>query len=193
MILQNLKNKKLILASKSPRRQALLEGLDLSFEIRLKEVEEIYPPDLALKDIPSYLSELKAAAFQKDLKQDEILITADTIVILGNQILEKPKSIDEARKMLTALSGQTHTVVTGVCIQSPHKKEVFSEQTSVTFGTMTNEEIDYYIETYQPFDKAGSYGAQEWLGYVAISELNGSYFNVMGLPIHRVYQELKKF
>lgn len=192
-MLKNLQGKKLILASKSPRRQALIAGLDIDFEIRLKEVEEIYPSDLAPELVPEFLAKLKAEPFLDSLEDSEILLTSDTIVILDGRIMEKPKSEDEAKRMLTELSGHTHVVVTGVCISSNEQQKVFANQTKVTFLELTEEEIAFYISKYKPFDKAGSYGAQEWLGYVAIEKLEGSFYSVMGLPLHQVYQALKEF
>lgn len=192
-MLHNLKDKNIILASKSPRRQALLKGLDIEFEIRTKEVEEIYPDHLLNEKVPAYLAELKSSAFEGELNDNDVLITSDTVVILDDQILEKPGSREEAIEMIEQLAGKTHTVVTGVCIRSNTKKDTFSNQTKVTFSPMTKEEIEYYIDTCQPYDKAGSYGCQEWLGYVAIEKMEGSFYSVMGLPLHQVYQALKAF
>lgn len=192
-MLDNLKNKKLILASKSPRRQELLKGLGLSFEIRTKEIEEVYPDTIQAEKVPEYLAEKKAAEFLPELQPGEIIITSDTIVIHQGLIMEKPLSVEEAHSMLRRLADSEHTVVTAVCIQSHEKKILFSDFTQVTFGPLTDEEIVYYVEHYKPFDKAGSYGAQDWIGYVAIQKLSGSYFNVMGLPVHRVYHALKSF
>ncbi len=192
-MLENLLNKKIILASKSPRRQELLKGLGLNFEVRTKDIEETYSADLRAEDVPVFLSEKKANEFLHELKSGEIIITSDTIVIHQGKILEKPKSKEEAHEMLRRLADSEHIVVTGVCIQSLEKKIVFSDLTLVEFSALTDEEIDFYIENYKPFDKAGSYGAQDWIGFVAIKKLTGSYFNVMGLPVHRVYAELKNF
>ena len=189
----NFSQHKIILASKSPRRQELLKGLDLDFEIRLKEVEELYPENLTAQKVPEYLSKLKAGAFQDDLKDQELLITSDTIVILDNEILEKPKSEEDAKSMIRKMSGKTHDVVTGVALTSANKQVVFSDTTEVTFDDLEESEIEYYVSKYQPFDKAGAYGVQEWIGYVAIKKLVGSYYNVMGLPVHKLYKELKKF
>lgn len=192
-MLENLQNKKIILASKSPRRQELLKGLGLNFEVRTKDIEETYSADLIAEDVPAFLSEKKANEFLHELKSGEIIITSDTIVIHQGKILEKPRSKEEAHEMLRRLADSEHIVVTGVCIQSLEKKVVFSDLTLVEFSALTDDEIDFYIENYKPFDKAGSYGAQDWIGFVAIKKLTGSYFNVMGLPVHRVYAELKKF
>lgn len=192
-MLENLNDKKIILASKSPRRQELLKGLGLTFEVRTKDIEETYAADLRAEDVPVFLSEKKANEFLHELKSGDIIITSDTIVIHQGKILEKPQSKEEAHEMLRRLADSEHVVVTGVCIQSLEKKVVFSDLTLVEFSALTDEEIDFYIENYKPFDKAGSYGAQDWIGFVAIKKLTGSYFNVMGLPVHRVYAELKKF
>jgi septum formation protein len=192
-MLENLQNKIIILASKSPRRQELLKGLGLNFEVRTKDIEETYSADLRAEDVPVFLSEKKANEFLHELKSGEIIITSDTIVIHQGKILEKPRSKEEAHEMLRRLADSEHIVVTGVCIQSLEKKVVFSDLTLVEFSALTDDEIDFYIENYKPFDKAGSYGAQDWIGFVAIKKLTGSYFNVMGLPVHRVYAELKKF
>ena len=192
-MLKNLESKNIILASKSPRRQELLKGLDINFDIQIREIEEVYPTDMLPQEVPEYLSKLKAAAFKNDLSANDILITSDTIVILGDEILEKPKSEEEAKNMIRKMSGKTHTVVTGVSITTSQKQVAFSDQTQVTFCELSTEEIDYYIEKYQPYDKAGAYGVQEWIGYVAIHKLEGSYFTVMGLPLHRLYEQLKSF
>ena len=177
----------------SPRRKELLAGLDILFEIKTKEIEESYPTTLEAENVPVYLAEKKAKAFSNYLTENTIVITADTIVIQGTEILEKPKSKQEAKAMLAKLSGKSHIVITGVCIQSNKKKIVFSDKTVVDFMVLTTDEISYYIEKYKPFDKAGSYGVQEWIGYVGIEQLQGSYYNVMGLPVHKVYKALKDF
>ena len=192
-MLDNLAGKRIILASKSPRRQELLKGLDISFEIQLKDIDESYPSSLDPHEVPVFLAEKKAAAFMESLTENTIIITSDTIVIQDGDILEKPKSIEEAKEMLHKLEDYSHTVVTGVCIQSLTKIIVFSDHTRVHFMPLTTAEIDYYVEKYQPFDKAGSYGVQEWIGYIGIEKLEGSYFNVMVLPVHKVYAALKEF
>ena len=192
-MLDNLAGKRIILASKSPRRQELLKGLDISFEIQLKDIDESYPSSLDPHEVPVFLAEKKAAAFMESLTENTIIITSDTIVIQDGDILEKPKSIEEAKEMLHKLEDYSHTVVTGVCIQSLTKKIVFSDHTRVHLMPLTTAEIDYYVEKYQPFDKAGSYGVQEWIGYIGIEKLEGSYFNVMGLHVHKVYAALKEF
>jgi len=192
-MLSHLKSKKIILASKSPRRQELLKGLDIQFEIKTKEVDESYPLTMKPEQVPVFLAEKKADAFVDLLEKDTILITSDTIVIQGKNILEKPNSIEEGKAMIRKLSGQVHTVVTGVCIRTLEKIISFSDETRVLFTDLTDDEIDYYMKNYQPFDKAGSYGVQEWIGYVGIERLEGSYYNVMGLPVHKVYTALKTF
>ncbi|WP_461630192.1 Maf-like protein [Labilibaculum euxinus] len=192
-MLNNLKDYQLILASQSPRRHQMLKELGLIFEIRTKEVEEIYPEGLIPDQIPVYLAELKAKAFGADFKSNELVITADTIVCVDDWILGKPNDRDDAVKMLNALSGRSHQVISGVCLMSKDKKISFSTTTNVHFKALSEEEIDYYIDNYKPFDKAGAYGIQEWIGFIGIDGIEGSYFNVVGLPIQRLYQELLKF
>jgi septum formation protein len=191
-MLQNIPYK-IVLASKSPRRQFLLKELGLDFELRTLEVEEDFPETLAREEIPLYLCEHKAAAFYNDLADDELVITADTIVWINGKVMNKPADRAEAIAMLTELSGNVHQVYTGVCLQSLYKKAVFYDMTAVHFKTLSPDEIAYYVDKYQPYDKAGAYGAQEWIGYVAIDKIEGSYFNVMGLPVHKLYNELLKF
>jgi septum formation protein len=183
--------KKLILGSGSPRRKELLAGLGFDFEVRTKDTDEHYPESLALADVPEYLAELKAKALFADLSEEEIVLCADTIVILKGRILGKPTSREEAIEMLTELSGETHEVITGVFIGNKSFQTCFSDRTEVTFGKLTQSEIANYIDNYKPYDKAGSYGVQEWIGYVAVEKMNGSYTTVMGLPTHLVYRELK--
>ena len=184
---------KIILASNSPRRKELLGGLDIDFSVRvLPGVDESYPDHLPKVDVAQYVSAKKAEAYKATIADDELVITADTIVICDNQVLGKPHGADEARAMLTLLSGRTHMVVTGVCLTTKEKQSQFSVVTNVTFDRLTPDEIDYYINTYRPFDKAGAYGIQEWIGYVGVTRLEGSYFNVMGFPVQRVYKELQK-
>lgn len=192
MLKQHLEGKNIILASKSPRRQQLLKGLDIDFEVRTKEVDENYPPSLKDLEIPKYLAKKKAAAFKDELKENEILITCDTIVSLNGEIIEKPADYDHAFEMLSKLSGKMHLVYTGVCITTTSSQISFTDKTEVYFKQLTKEEIDYYITHYKPFDKAGSYGIQEWIGYIAIEKINGDFFNVMGLPLRLAYQELTK-
>lgn len=192
MLREKLKNYKLILASGSPRRQQFFKDLDVDFEIRIKEVEEVYPPELKAEAITNYLAVLKSEAFEGSLQSNEILVTSDTIVWHENQALGKPRDFDEAFQMLRSLSGKTHTVITSVCFKTQDKIDVISEQTPVTFHPLSDLEIDYYLQNYKPYDKAGSYGIQEWIGYIGVAKIEGSYPNVMGLPIDKVYQHLMK-
>lgn len=189
----NKLNKKVILASKSPRRQELLKGLYIDFEIRTKDIDESYPNHLQEAEIPSFISEKKAAAFADDIEADELLITSDTVVCLNGKVLEKPKSLEEGKQMLRELSGQTHTVYSAVCLMDTEKKIIFCDQTEVTFKPLDEEEIEFYINQFQPLDKAGAYGVQEWIGYIAIKKMTGSYYTVMGMPMHLLYDELKKW
>lgn len=184
---------KLVLASKSPRRQQLLQGLDVPFTVRTMEVDEVFPEHLQREEIPLYLSKLKAEAFKPTLQHQELVITADTVVWINNSVLNKPESAEEAREMLRLLSGNTHQVYTAVTLTSSQHSLSFFDQTDVTFRQLTAEEMAYYVEKYRPFDKAGAYGAQEWIGYIAMERLVGSYFNVMGLPVHKLYQALQQF
>lgn len=188
-----INNYKIILASKSPRRKELLAGLDLPFEVIVHEVDEIFPDDLPMEEIPVYLAKLKAEPFINELKSDTLVITADTIVWIDGTVLGKPNDYQHADAMLRQLSGKKHVVVTGVCLTTKAKQVVFSASTDVWFKDLNDDEIDYYLKNYQPYDKAGSYGVQEWIGYIAIERIEGSYFNVMGLPVQRLYEELKKF
>ncbi len=190
MLNEKLKNKHLILASGSPRRQHFLKELNLEFEIRLKEIDENYPSHLKEEEITDYLAILKAKSFIEELKQDDILITADTIVWLDGKAIGKPKNHEEAKKMLASLSGKTHKVISSFCLTTVNKQIVKSDTTFVKFSKLTEFEIDYYINNYHPFDKAGSYGIQEWIGYIGIEKIEGSYFNVMGFPIHKFYHEI---
>lgn len=184
----------LLLASKSPRRRELLKMIDLPFElVSLDEVKEIYPPGLPAEKVPEFLSEIKAKAQISKIKEGDILITADTVVILQGSILGKPKDLKEAKNMLKRLSGKTHVVVTGVTLMSKEKTHTFSAMTEVTFKDLSDAEIDYYVDNYKPLDKAGAYGIQEWIGAAGVKEIKGSFYNVMGLPINRLYQELKPF
>ena len=193
-MLSNLKKYHIILASKSPRRQELLRGMGVDFDILTKETPEDYPSDLPLDEVPKYLSLQKSLAFYDDeLPADYLLITSDTVVICEGEILGKPKDRKDAERMLQLLSGKTHYVVTGVTVRSAAKTESFAVRSNVTFADMEQEEIDYYIEHCQPYDKAGAYGIQEWIGYVGISGLEGSFYNVMGLPTRKLYQCLKVF
>lgn len=184
----------IILASNSPRRKELLGGLDIPFKVRVLDgIDESYPQDLPTKDIAGYISQKKAAAYRQSIAADELIITADTIVILGEKVMGKPKDAGEAKTMLHELSGKTHQVITGVCLTTREKQVCFSVETDVTFKTLSDSEITYYIDHYRPFDKAGAYGIQEWIGHVGVTGMNGSYFNVMGLPVQRIYEALKDF
>ncbi len=191
-MLDNLKKYRIILASASPRRKELLSGLDIDFEVRsLPSVDETFPAELQGGDIPLYISRKKADAYRPQMASDELVITADTIVWLGGVALGKPSGKEDARRMLRNMSGKTHSVFTGVTITTKEVQRSFVAQSDVTFSVLTDEEIEYYIEKYKPMDKAGSYGAQEWIGYVGMQNIVGSYFNVMGLPVQRLYAELK--
>ena len=193
-MLSNLKKYQVILASKSPRRQELLHGMGVDFEILTKETPEDYPTDLPLDEVPKYLSLQKSLAFtDEELPVDYLLITSDTVVICEGEILGKPKDREDAARMLRLLSGKTHHVVTGVTVRTVEKTESFAVRSDVTFAQLDTDEIDYYIENCLPFDKAGAYGIQEWIGYVGISGLEGSFYNVMGLPTRKLYQCLKTF
>lgn len=184
----------IILASNSPRRKELFGGLDIPFKVRVLDgIDESYPQDLPTKDIAGYISQKKAAAYRQSIAADELIITADTIVILGEKVMGKPKDAGEAKTMLHELSGKTHQVITGVCLTTREKQVCFSVETDVTFKTLSDSEITYYIDHYRPFDKAGAYGIQEWIGHVGVTGMNGSYFNVMGLPVQRIYEALKDF
>ena len=194
MLTDKFKNYKIILASKSPRRQYLLKEIGLNFEVKvIEDIPEVYPDNIEMKDVPVYLSELKSSSWDKEINDNTIVITADTIVLLNNKVINKPESYAEAEEMLKRLSGNMHYVITGVCIRSKNKKVVFDDTTKVYFNNLTDKEIKWYVDNYKPYDKAGAYGVQEWIGYIGINKLEGSYFNVMGLPIHRVYEELMKF
>ncbi len=192
MFLPNLDRYKIILASGSPRRQELLSGMDIPFQVLLKEVEEDFPNDIPLEEIAGFLSEQKSKAYSDaELPVNYLIITADTIVIADGKVLNEPHDANEARSMIGQLSAKTHFVVTGVCIRTKKKTVLFSEKSAVTFGPLTESEIDYYVSKYKPYDKAGAYGIQEWIGYVAIQSVQGSFYNVMGLPTHQLYQSLK--
>jgi len=188
-----LHNKNIILASKSPRRQELLKGLDIAFEIRTKDVNEDFPAELLDCKVAAYLAEKKADAFKEELAENELLITSDTTVLINGKVLNKPANKEEAVKMLKELSGRVHQVISGVCMMDKSKKIVFDDTTEVHFRPLTDEEIHHYIDNYHPFDKAGAYGVQEWIGYAAVYKLVGSFYTVMGLPVHRVYEELKNW
>lgn len=182
---------KLVLASKSPRRQSLIQEMGFPFEVRIKDVEEIYPLNLKSEEVPVFLAELKSKPLIENLTQNEILITSDTVVVNEGKILGKPKDKTEAFEMLQSLSGKSHKVITGVCLRSIDKTISFAETTIVYFSELTESEINYYIDNYKPFDKAGAYGIQEWIGAIAINRIEGCYYNVMGLPVHKVYRTLQ--
>ncbi|MBL0308489.1 MAG: septum formation protein Maf [Bacteroidetes bacterium] len=184
---------KIILASKSPRRVELMKMAGFEFDVASKNVDETHPLGIAPELIPTFLAKKKAHAFSNELSDDMVVIGADTIVLLEGKIYEKPKDHKEAVEMLTALSGKMHEVVTGVCLLSKSREESFSETTKVYFNEFSKEEIEYYVDKFKPFDKAGSYACQEWIGAIGIKRFEGDYFNVVGLPINRVYRELKKF
>lgn len=186
-------NKKIILASGSPRRQQFLRDLNLDFEIRIKEIEEVYPPELKAHEITDYLAVLKSTAFDGELSEDEILVTSDTIVWHDGQALGKPKDYNDAVKMLRKMSDSTHEVFTSVCLKTADATTVFHDVTKVTFAPMSDEAIHYYLETCKPFDKAGAYGIQDWLGLTVISKIEGSYTNVVGLPTEKFYKHLSGF
>ncbi len=188
-----LSNYSIILGSQSPRRKELFIGLNLPFKVEVREIDENFPVEMPAFEVPEYLAIQKAIPFKPDLAKDDLLITSDTIVLIDNHILGKPFDYEHAFEMLQLLSGRKHMVITGVCITTVNKQITFSDRTDVFFKTLSIEEIDYYLTHYQPYDKAGSYGVQEWIGYVAIEKIEGSYFNVMGLPIQRLYEELLKF
>lgn len=193
MLRERLKNYNLILASGSPRRQQFFRELDVDFEIRLKEVEEVYPAGLQREEITNYLAELKAAAFDQELKEQDILVTSDTIVWHQGRALGKPTDFEDAIRILKSLSGATHEVYTSVCFSTTRGRDVIQEKTEVTFRPLEEDEIIYYLEKYKPFDKAGAYGIQDWIGLTAVTKINGSYANVMGMPMDKVFWYLKNF
>ncbi|MFB9841588.1 Maf family nucleotide pyrophosphatase [Mucilaginibacter ginsenosidivorans] len=182
---------KIILASKSPRRQELLRLMDIDFRIVLKDVDESYPENLTPEETAVYIAEKKAKAFDESV-EDEVVLTADTIVNVGGQILGKPETVEQAAEMLRTLSGKVHKVVTGVCLLYRHKYNLFHDVSEVFFRKLTDEEINFYVNKYQPLDKAGAYGIQEWIGLIGIERINGSYTNVVGLPTEKLYQQLKR-
>ena len=195
MLLQEaLRGRRIVLGSASPRRRELLAGLGLEFTVEATPgAPETYSPDLQPEEIPSVLAVSKSEAFHRPLEPDEILITADTVVICREDILGKPAGEEDAARMLRELSGRTHRVVTGVCLRDTERRQVFSCTSEVEFKPLTDEEIAYYIDRYRPFDKAGSYGIQEWIGYIGITSIRGSYFNIVGLPVQRLYTALSEF
>lgn len=190
----NIQDYHILLGSNSPRRKELLAGLDLNFEVKvIPGLEEHYPPTLQPEEIPVFLARQKAEAYIPTLSDKTLLITADTIVWNQNKVIGKPKDREDAIQMLQSLSGHEHHVVTGVCLTTTEKQKAFSVVSTVKFAALTDEEISYYVDKYRPFDKAGAYGIQEWIGYIGVESINGSFYNVMGLPVQRLYQELKKF
>lgn len=192
-MLKNLEKYKVILASNSPRRKELLSGLGICYEVKtLPGIEESYPDTLSGEEIPVFIACEKADVYRQTMHSDELIITADTIVWLDGLVMGKPEDEEDARRMLRCLSGKTHQVITGVCLTTTEFQKSFATVTDVTFAELTEEEIDYYVQKYKPMDKAGSYGIQEWIGFVGVEGITGSYFNVMGLPIQRLYKELKK-
>jgi septum formation protein len=192
-MLENIKNYRLVLASKSPRRKELLSQLGLYFDVETIDTNESFPPTMPVAEVAHYLAVKKAVPFQQRIGENDLVITADTIVAIENDILGKPTSYNEAVEMLRKLSGKTHVVFTGVCLTSMHKSTSFTSATQVHFKKLTSREIDYYITHYHPYDKAGAYGIQEWIGYIAVEKIEGSYFNVMGLPVQHLYEELCGF
>lgn len=192
-MLDNLKKYKIILASNSPRRRELLSGLGVDYEVKIVPgIDETYPESLNGEEIPVYIAQEKANAYRTSLQPDELVITADTIVYVDGMVLGKPVDEADACRMLRMLSGRTHQVITGVCLTTVDFQKSFASVTEVTFDTLSDEEIGYYVEKYRPMDKAGSYGVQEWIGFVGVTGLKGSYYNVMGLPVQRLYKELKE-
>jgi len=192
-MLSHLNNYTIVLASQSPRRQELLRGLNIPFEVQEIDVEETYPSQLVGVDIPMFLAEKKADAFSDRMDENTLLITADTIVWHEGNVFGKPVDKEDATRMLKALSGKTHQVITGVCISTLSKRRTFHVISEVRFARLAPEEIDYYLQNFQPYDKAGAYGVQEWIGYIGVEYIEGSYFNVMGLPVQRLYSELKRW
>lgn len=193
-MLENLNKYEIVLASNSPRRKELLQRMGVNFKVRtLFGIDESYPDSLRSEDIVCYISRNKAKAYQSSMAPNELLITADTIVYVDGEVLGKPKNAEQAKEMLHKLSGKTHQVITGVTIVTAKRTENFGVTSQVKFTNITDEEINFYVDNYLPFDKAGAYGIQEWIGIVAVEEIKGSYFNVVGLPVQRLYQKLKTF
>ena len=192
-LLQNIEKYKIILASQSPRRIELLGGLNIKFEVQVLDVNEDFPAQMVGVDIPMYLAEKKANAYKHIMDEHTMIITADTIVWHEGKVLGKPVDETDARRMLRALSGKTHQVITGVCISTLQRRKVFHVISDVRFARLAEVEIEYYLQNFKPYDKAGSYGVQEWIGFVGVEHINGSYFNVMGLPVQRLYNELKRW
>ena len=194
MMLENLKKYNIVLASKSPRRQELMKGVGLEFSVMTKDVDESYPSNMSVYDVAPYLSVKKAKAFNEDeLPENYMVITADTVVVVDDEILGKPKDTEGAYEMLNKISGKKHSVITGVTIRTSDKVKTFSVVSKVSFETLDKEEIEYYVNNFKPYDKAGAYGIQEWIGYIGVNHVEGSYFNVMGLPTQKLYKMLKTF
>ena len=192
MVMDSLKKYEVILASNSPRRRELLSGLDIDYIVKtLPDIDESYPDHLVREEIPLYIAQAKSQSYRSLLKENNLLITADTIVWLDGKVYGKPQNEEEAKNMLRALSGKTHEVLTGVCVADKYKEEAFCAVSKVRFAILDEEEIDYYIKKYKPYDKAGSYGVQEWIGYIGVESLEGSFYNVMGLPVRMLYKTLK--
>lgn len=187
-----MKKLQVVLASKSPRRKELLRHLIPHFEVRTKEIEEVYPSNLAVEEVPVFLARLKASAFTSSMAEHELIITSDTVVTMQGEIYGKPKNREDAIRILSKLSGQSHQVITGVCLRLKNKEVVFSETTDIQFKVLTHEEIAYYIDNFKPYDKAGAYAIQEWIGMIGIERMEGDYFNVVGLPLFKLNQELNK-
>jgi septum formation protein len=193
-MLENLKKYNIVLASKSPRRQELLKGIGIDFSVLTKDVDESYAPNISVYDVAPYLSVKKAKAFnEEELPDNYMVITADTVVVVNDMILGKPKNKEEAHEMLNLISGKKHSVITGVTIRTSDKVKTFSVVSKVSFEVLEQDEIEYYVNNFKPYDKAGAYGIQEWIGYVGVSHVEGSYFNVMGLPTQKLYNMLKTF
>ena len=194
MFLDNLKKYNVILASRSSRRRELLKGLDIAFTLASNyDFDETYPKSMRLLDVPAYLAENKSDKYPKQLNENDILITADTLVVCDGELLGKPKDRADAIRILTKLSDNKHEVLTGVCLRSIDKKRTFVVSTYVYFSRLRKSEIEYYVDNYEPYDKAGAYGVQEWIGYIGVERIEGSYYNVMGLPVQRLYSELREF
>jgi septum formation protein len=188
----NFLTRPLILASSSPRRQFLMKEVGFSFQVQVPDIDESYPPDMPVEMVPKYLAQKKAKVFEKNIS-NEIVVASDTVVLLDGEIMNKPQDRNEAIGMLSRLSGRTHTVITAVCLLAKEKTDCFDDHTEVTFKKLSLDEIQFYVETHKPYDKAGAYGAQDWIGLVAIEKISGSYFTVMGMPMHLVYSHIKNF
>lgn len=193
LLTEKLKNYNVVLVSASPRRRELLKGLEFDFSCKSVDIDESYPPNLEGAQIPLYIADKKADAFLPMMGDKDLVITADTVVIAEDLVLGKPHDINEAKKMLEMLSGKTHKVITGICLMTKNKRRSFHSMSEVTFTELSDEEINHYLNIYKPFDKAGAYGVQEWIGFIGIEKLVGSFYNVMGLPVHRLYREMNAF